>query len=197
MRFTSSVKIEALSNISLAYQPLPSKQSSESWMVSRVLLRLKPLGYRENVLFEESPPSIMVTRNPNWSTEILWFGIENEEKDENGLPVSGDCKKTGLAVTPLSPVARGMIERMMILTWDFWFGSALSLSLILQPAPCSRCCSVYIEADGLVTGGTWKLTGGFELMEVDNGFFMVKFDLEEDRAKVISGGPWMVLDHCN
>jgi hypothetical protein len=26
------------------------------------------------VLFEESSPSIMVTRNPNWSTEILWFG---------------------------------------------------------------------------------------------------------------------------
>jgi len=25
----------------------------------------------ENVLFKESPPSIMVTRNPNWSTEIL------------------------------------------------------------------------------------------------------------------------------
>jgi hypothetical protein len=43
--------------------------------------------------------------------------------------------------------------------------------------------------------GTWKLTGGFELMDVDNGFFMVKFDLEEDRAKVISGGPWMVIDH--
>jgi hypothetical protein len=30
---------------------------------------------RKNVLFEESPPSIMVTRNPNWSTEILWPGI--------------------------------------------------------------------------------------------------------------------------
>jgi hypothetical protein len=28
----------------------------------------------ENVLFKESPPSIMVTRNPNWSTEILWYG---------------------------------------------------------------------------------------------------------------------------
>jgi len=24
-------------------------------------------------LFKESPPSIMVTRNPNWSTEILWY----------------------------------------------------------------------------------------------------------------------------
>ena len=29
----------------------------------------------KTVLFEESPPSIMVTRNPNWSTEILWLGI--------------------------------------------------------------------------------------------------------------------------
>ena len=27
-----------------------------------------------NVLFEESSPIIMVTRNPNWSTEILWHG---------------------------------------------------------------------------------------------------------------------------
>jgi hypothetical protein len=26
---------------------------------------------RENVTFKESPPSIMVIRNPNWSTEIL------------------------------------------------------------------------------------------------------------------------------
>jgi hypothetical protein len=29
----------------------------------------------ENILFEESPPNIMVTRNPNWSIEILWLGI--------------------------------------------------------------------------------------------------------------------------
>jgi hypothetical protein len=28
----------------------------------------------ENVLFKESPPSIMVTSNPNWSTKILWYG---------------------------------------------------------------------------------------------------------------------------
>jgi len=36
---------------------------------------LASCSFRENVLFKESPPSIMVTRNPNWSTEILWFGI--------------------------------------------------------------------------------------------------------------------------
>jgi len=46
MRFTSSVKIEALSNISSAYRPLSSKQSCESWIVSRALPRLKPLGCR-------------------------------------------------------------------------------------------------------------------------------------------------------
>jgi hypothetical protein len=29
---------------------------------------------RKMSFFKESPPSIMVTRNPNWSTEILWYG---------------------------------------------------------------------------------------------------------------------------
>jgi hypothetical protein len=36
-------------------------------------LHLVLLG--EKVLFKESPPSIMVTRNPDWSTEILWYVI--------------------------------------------------------------------------------------------------------------------------
>jgi hypothetical protein len=35
---------------------------------------LASCSFKKNILFEESPPSIMVTRNPNWSTEILWFG---------------------------------------------------------------------------------------------------------------------------
>jgi hypothetical protein len=46
IRFTSSVKIEALINISSAYQPLSSKQSCESLIVSQTLPRLKPLGCR-------------------------------------------------------------------------------------------------------------------------------------------------------
>lgn len=41
----------------------------------------------------------------------------------------------------------------------------------------------------------WKLTGDFELMDVDNGFYMVKFDQEADCDKVISEGPWMIFDH--
>ena len=33
-----------------------------------------PVLWWEYSLFKESSPSIMVTRNPNWSTKILWFG---------------------------------------------------------------------------------------------------------------------------
>jgi hypothetical protein len=29
--------------------------------------------FRKNVLFKESPPSIMVTRKPDWSIEIIWY----------------------------------------------------------------------------------------------------------------------------
>jgi len=36
---------------------------------------LASCSFRKKVLFKESPPNIMVTRNPNWSTEILWYGI--------------------------------------------------------------------------------------------------------------------------
>jgi hypothetical protein len=35
---------------------------------------LASCSFRENVLFKESPPNIMVTRNPNWSKKILWLG---------------------------------------------------------------------------------------------------------------------------
>ena len=32
-------------------------------------------------------------------------------------------------------------------------------------------------------------------MDIDNRFFMVKFDNSKDREKVIGGGPWFVQDH--
>ncbi|KAG6789901.1 hypothetical protein POTOM_006033 [Populus tomentosa] len=41
----------------------------------------------------------------------------------------------------------------------------------------------------------WKLSGGFELMDIGNGYFMVKFDIAEDRERVINGGPWMIFDY--
>jgi len=47
------------------------KSSLDLWKKNRYLASC---SFRKKVLFKESPPSIMVTRNPNWSTEILWFG---------------------------------------------------------------------------------------------------------------------------
>jgi hypothetical protein len=43
--------------------------------------------------------------------------------------------------------------------------------------------------------GLWKLAGNFDRVDIGHGFFMVKFDLEADREKVLTGGPWMIFDH--
>ena len=40
----------------------------------------------ENILFKESPPSIMVTRNPNWSTEILWYETGYAKREDAITP---------------------------------------------------------------------------------------------------------------
>ena len=32
-------------------------------------------------------------------------------------------------------------------------------------------------------------------MNVGNGNFIVKFDIAEDKERVIEGGPWMIQDH--
>ncbi|KAJ6887541.1 hypothetical protein NC652_028719 [Populus alba x Populus x berolinensis] len=41
----------------------------------------------------------------------------------------------------------------------------------------------------------WRLTEGFELMDVGHEFFMVEFDQESDRLKVINRRPWMIYDY--
>ena len=49
--------------------------------------------------------------------------------------------------------------------------------------------------------GVWKQSGDFELMDVNNGFFMVKLDIKDHITKVITRGPSMIFDHylavCN
>lgn len=42
----------------------------------------------------------------------------------------------------------------------------------------------------------WKLQGGFEIMDNDNGFYMVKLEQVADKEKIITGGPWLIFDHC-
>jgi hypothetical protein len=47
--------------------------------------------------------------------------------------------------------------------------------------------------------GVWKQSGDFELMDINNGFFMVKFDIKDQITKVINRGSWMLFDMavCN
>ncbi|XP_057416051.1 uncharacterized protein LOC130710717 [Lotus japonicus] len=47
----------------------------------------------------------------------------------------------------------------------------------------------------LKLGNIWRLAGDFDMIDVGNGFYMIKFDRKEDREHVINGGPWMVFDH--
>ncbi|XP_024626752.1 uncharacterized protein [Medicago truncatula] len=42
----------------------------------------------------------------------------------------------------------------------------------------------------------WKLHRGFEIMDNDNGLYMMKLDQLADKEKIISGGPWMIFDQC-
>lgn len=40
-----------------------------------------------------------------------------------------------------------------------------------------------------------EAAGAFDIMDVDNGFYMVKCEHLRDRETIISGGPWMMFDH--
>ncbi|KAH1253566.1 hypothetical protein GmHk_04G010187 [Glycine max] len=41
----------------------------------------------------------------------------------------------------------------------------------------------------------WKFSAGYDLMDISNGFYMAKFDIEPDRAHVMEDGPWMLFNH--
>ncbi|XP_057444240.1 uncharacterized protein LOC130736422 [Lotus japonicus] len=41
----------------------------------------------------------------------------------------------------------------------------------------------------------WKSTGGFEVRDLHHGYFLIQFDLTEDRERAMAGAPWMIYDH--
>ncbi|KHN04719.1 hypothetical protein glysoja_041220, partial [Glycine soja] len=41
----------------------------------------------------------------------------------------------------------------------------------------------------------WKLFAGFDILDIGNEYFMVSFDMDVDRMKVIEDGPCLILDH--
>lgn len=43
--------------------------------------------------------------------------------------------------------------------------------------------------------GSSKPKGEMDLVDVDHGFFLVKFDMSDDRGRMVKVGPWMIFDH--
>ncbi|KAK2969415.1 hypothetical protein RJ640_020358 [Escallonia rubra] len=41
----------------------------------------------------------------------------------------------------------------------------------------------------------WNLQGEFEIIDLDGGFFLLKFDYIQDYHYVTNGGPWIILNH--
>ncbi|KAL4346395.1 hypothetical protein GQ457_17G004810 [Hibiscus cannabinus] len=39
----------------------------------------------------------------------------------------------------------------------------------------------------------WKLNGNFQLIDLENGFFLVRLESEDDYTRVLTDGPWMVF----
>ncbi|KAL4337611.1 hypothetical protein AHAS_Ahas12G0127500 [Arachis hypogaea] len=41
----------------------------------------------------------------------------------------------------------------------------------------------------------WRLQGGYDVMDVGCEYFLVKFDLMEDKDKILLGGLWRLGGH--
>lgn len=53
--------------------------------------------------------------------------------------------------------------------------------------------SFFAMQDGLKK--IWKPAGNMEILGIDNGFYMAKFEISNDQECALNGGPWMVFDH--
>ncbi|KAI9096018.1 hypothetical protein K1719_026165 [Acacia pycnantha] len=43
------------------------------------------------------------------------------------------------------------------------------------------------------TQALWQLKGSYQLVDMESGFYLATFDLEEDYLKALTGGPWMIF----
>ena len=41
----------------------------------------------------------------------------------------------------------------------------------------------------------WKPHARFDILDLGHGYFLIKFDTEEDRSEMVEGDPWMLFDH--
>jgi len=61
--------------------------------------------------------------------------------------------------------------------------------------PLCDSLTVKLLEKNIILKKVWHLARGFELMDMGHGFFMVKFNQEMDRIKVMNDEPYMIFDH--
>lgn len=96
-----------------------------------------------------------------------------------------------------------------LMTLDHVDGNRLFPKFTIDPQEYARICQPWqdclvVKVLGRSVGylymreklkAIWKPSGGFELIDISNGYYLVKFDIIVDRDSVINGGPWMLYDH--
>ncbi|XP_020235892.1 uncharacterized protein LOC109815553 [Cajanus cajan] len=117
-------------------------------------------------------------------------------------------KEKVLGAPAVRPVVRDLIKEGAM-TLDFEGGDRLLPKFSITAPTLKQLCEPWeqclvIKLLGRDVGfltlrdrlpALWKVQGGLELLDVSHGYFMVKFDLEADRERVMHGGPWMLFDH--
>ncbi|MCI00123.1 hypothetical protein A2U01_0021139, partial [Trifolium medium] len=103
---------------------------------------------------------------------------------------------------------KDMIEKKLVCI-ELEDGNRLLPKVYIEPKVFQDLCTPWKEAIDVKLLGknlryntmkerlqkVWKLQGGFEIMDNDNSFYMVKFDHVADKEKVITGGPWLIFGH--
>lgn len=132
----------------------------------------------------------------------------NQVTTPSNPPVSFRDKVMGNIQAPPARERVDLIEKKLV-NIEYEHGNRLLPKVILNKEVFNDLCapwkdSLVIKLLGKSMGynmmkeklkKVWKPYGCFDILDVDNGFYMVKFDREADREKALSEGPWMLYDH--
>ncbi|XP_020228424.1 uncharacterized protein LOC109809499 [Cajanus cajan] len=150
-------------------------------------------------------------------TERIWgMPVESQPPSEppdggvGGLKLgqSMTFKEKVLGTPAMRPAVRDLIKEGAM-TLEFEGGDRLFPKFSITAPTLKQLCAPWekclvIKLLGREVGfltlrdrlpALWKAQGGLELLDVSHGYYMVKFDLEADRERVMHGGPWMLFDH--
>lgn len=107
------------------------------------------------------------------------------------------------------PMAKTDLISQKLMTVSLEGGNRILPKVTLHPKVFDKLCEPWRDAFVITLLGKtvgyrvmkdrlkklWKPQRGFDILDVNNGYFMVKFDLQSDKERVTSGGPWMIFDH--